>query len=351
MGVNRVVNTKLFSLISYLREPGGASIEKLEEELNISRATVYRYLNILEKEMGLPVGIETRNRKSYYFFDMEDPYVGKNIYENLPYLKEDFLFTKDEKTLLEYLFSNTRETVPSLRSEIDNLHEKVKVLMSFAGHVTNDDEEVNSKLPHSGVRKIHTFNSLPKRSEVDKMDILSMLCDAVVSKRVCTVTYKAPNGNPKTYDIKPLVVFSYEGGFYTIVETNKYDNAITLAIERIQSLEVKDETFEKKNDIDISSRLTDPFGIIAEAKEFKAEIKVFKNYVQYVKDRAWPENRVAFSDALEDGSVIMTVITSGKYELIRWVRYMGDNVQLLGPDWILDELKESIHELDKQYNG
>ena len=42
-------------------------------------------------------------------------------------------------------------------------------------------------------------------------------------------------------------------------------------------------------------------------------------------------NRVSFSPPDENGDVVMHVITSGKYELTKWLRYMGDEVELIKP--------------------
>ena len=80
------MNVKLYSLIRYLQKPGGVSIKDLMDSLNVSRATIFRYLDALQ-EMNLPVTNEIRDRKSYYFFDMEDPIISRNVFENIPYLK------------------------------------------------------------------------------------------------------------------------------------------------------------------------------------------------------------------------------------------------------------------------
>lgn len=161
------MNIKLYSLIRFLQRPGGVSVDELGDELNVSRATVFRYLETIQ-EMNLPVTNEIRNRRSYYFFNMEDPLIGRNVFENIPYLKDDFMFDKDEKMLIEYLFSNTEATVPTLRPDLKKLHEKMKVLLSFAGHVVDDESETSTDdwvIKRRSVRKIASFNDLPKKAK------------------------------------------------------------------------------------------------------------------------------------------------------------------------------------------
>ena len=347
------MNSKLYPLIRYLQRPGGVSIKEIEDELNVSRATVFRYLETLQ-EMNFPITNEIRGRKSYYFFNMEDPFIGRNVFENIPYLQDDFFFDKDEKLLIEYVFSNTEATVPTLKKDLQKLHEKMKVLLSFAGHVTDSVDETTpnsneSVIKHNAVRRIASFNDLPKKSERNKLETISLLCDAVAKKKVCVVTYKAVNKTEsKTYRFMPLVVFSYQGGFYTIGETDKYDYTCKLAIERIEKIEMLDETFKRKTDIDIPWIMTDPFGL-AQGDQFEAQIQIPKDSIQRIKDRDWPSKRVKFSEPAEDGSIIMTVITSGEFELIRWLRYMGTEARLIKPDWIVEKLKTSIHDLAEIY--
>ena len=347
------MNIKIYSLIRYLQKPGGISIEELGDVLNISRSTVFRYLDTLQS-MNFPVTNEIRNRKSYYFFDMGNTLIGKNVFENIPYLRDDFFFDKDEKMLIEYVFSNTEATVPTLKKDLQNLHEKMKVLLSFAGHVSDSVENSVSNseenvIKHTAVRRIASFNDMPKKSEKNKLPMISTLYDAVAKKKVCVVTYRAVNKTEsKTYRFMPLVVFSYQGGFYTIGETDKYDYTCKLAIERIEKIEMLGETFKRKTDIDIPWIMTDPFGLV-QGDQFEAQIQIPKDSIQRIKDRDWPSKRVKFSEPAEDGSIIMTVITSGEFELLRWLRYMGTEARLIKPDWIVEKLKASIHDLAEMY--
>ena len=79
-------------------------------------------------------------------------------------------------------------------------------------------------------------------------------------------------------------------------------------------------------------------------------IKVRKESVENIKAKAWPEERVTFSRPDEDGSITLKIITSGEFELIRWLRYMGPEVKLISPDWLVEKLKESIGDLNRNYD-
>lgn len=347
MGKGKIVNTQILALIRYLQSPLGRTVPQLVEDMGVSRATIYRYLVTIQ-EMGLPLTSENRGREVYYFFDMNNPLVGKNIFESLPFLKDDFVFDKDEKLLIELLFSNTDATFPILSNRINDLHEKMQTLLSFAGHVSDSEKIIPIKIDRRGVSIVHSFIDLPKKKEGDKMDIITALCDASFSHKVCTVTYRSKADTVKTYDIMPLIVFSFQGGIYTIAETKSYDYWCKLAIERIEDLEVKNERFTRKTKLDVEYTLTDPFGII-QCDQFEIKVQVDKNNAQYLMDREWPKDRVNFSEPDENGNVIFSCITSGEFEVLRWLRYLGSGAKLISPPELVEKLKESIRDLSNTY--
>ena len=245
-------------------------------------------------------------------------------------------------------FTNAEGTIPTVSKRIDTLHKKMQTLLSFAGHVSQTEEIVQTKEDRRGVSVVHSFIDLPKKSEGDKMNIISTLCDAAFSHRVCTVTYRSNDQTAKTYDIMPLIVFSFQGGIYTICETKKYDYWCKLAVERIENLETTDEKFERKTTLDVVYTLTDPFGII-QCDQFKIEVLLDRTNAQMLMDRDWPNDRVSFSEPDENGNVVFSCITSGEFEVLRWLRYLGSGAKLISPPELVEKLKASIKDLEKTY--
>ena len=343
----KLVNFQLYALIRYLQAPGGKTVGSLVSLMGVSRASVYRYLRVVET-MGFPLTSETRGREVYYFFDMEDSHIARNIFNNLPLLKDDFYFDNDEKLLIEFLFTNAEASVPILRDRINGLHRKMQTLLSFAGHVADVDENEQVSLERMAVSVVHSFFDLPKRNESDKTQIISMLCDAVRQHTVCSVVYKATEDRTECYDIMPLTVFTWYGGTYTVVETREHDSWSKLAVERIESLTALKEHFERKAGFDLEYSLCDPFGL--ERKEpFEIEVLLDEPNAKSLMQRQWPQGRVSFSKPDSDGLVHFKCVTRGESEVLRWLRYMGDGARLISPEWLVTDLKRSIGELETRY--
>ena len=343
----KLVNFQLYALIRYLQAPGGKTVGNLVSLMGVSRASVYRYLRAVEA-MGFPLISETRGREVYYFFDMEDSHIARNIFDNLPLLKDDFYFDNDEKLLIEFLFTNAENSVPILKDRINGLHRKMQTLLSFAGHVADVDENEQVSIERLAVSVVHSFLDLPKKSESDKTQIIFMLCDAVRRHTVCSVVYKLTEDRTECYDIMPLTVFSWYGGTYTVVETREQDCWLKLAVERIESLTVLEEHFERKTGFDLEYSLCDPFGL--ERKEpFEIEVLLDEPNAMSLIERQWPQDRVSFSEPDSDGLVHFKCVTRGESEVLRWLRYMGNGARLISPEWLVIELKCSIENLETRY--
>ncbi len=343
----KLVNFQLYALIRYLQAPGGKTAGTLVSLMGVSRASVYRYLRAVEA-MGFPLTSETRGREVYYFFDMNDSHIARNIFDNILLLKDDFYFDKDEKLLIEFLFTNAESSVPILKDRINALHRKMQTLLSFAGHVADIREDDMVSPERNGVSVVYSFLDLPKRSESGKVEIISMLCEAVRRHMVCSVVYKVTEDRTEHYDIMPLTVFSWYGGTYTVVETRGRDCWSKLAVERIESLIVLKEHFERRTGFELEYTLCDPFGI--ESREpFEIEVLLDETNAKILMERQWPQDRVSFSKPDSSGRVHFRCVTRGEIEVLRWLRYMGNGACLISPEWLVKKLKVTIGEIDEQY--
>jgi len=145
----------------------------------------------------------------------------------------------------------------------------------------------------------------------------------------------------------PLVVFLYLGGFYTIVETVNHDYTSKLALERIEKLVVTEKTFVRKTKLDVMDMLSDPFGL-AQGDQFEATVWLAPSLVPYIDCRDWPSDRVTITKK-EDGSALFHVITSGDFEFVRWIRYLGPEAVLLEPDWLVERVRKDLETACEQY--
>lgn len=345
---------QLLAAAQLLSQESGVTKKELMERLSVSLSTAGRVLSALE-QLGYPIYEDEvrRGKEIVYHLDRDDD-VLKRVKHWLPVPSSEHLLSADDCLLLEFLF-RLASGIPSLQESVQQLQQHLGWLISYGAYACIEapglSEFVADATPKSVLPKImYTANELPKSANKQVQGFLSDLCDAVKNRYVCIVTYQAVGcDEPKSYPIMPLIVFSYMGGLYAIVETVNHQYTSKLALERIVTLEKTSKRFIQKTTWPVEDMLTDPFGLV-QTDQFEADIWLGKDLVPYIVCRDWPSDRATFSEPAQDGSVVLHVITSGAFELKRWLRYLGSDAELLSPDWLRKELVQSIDSLHQKYH-
>ncbi len=170
----------------------------------------------------------------------------------------------------------------------------------------------------------------------DKEEILEDLISAMLSHKVCRVIYHSFwDDKIKTYNIHPLHLFQRDGGFYFFTQINEHTDIRTLALERIKTLEIMDETFIRPNGFDPQELLDTAFNLtFEEPREYK--ILFSRNQARYIRERKWASDQKIKTQ--NDGRLLLTMTTSGWYDVKKWIMSYGSEAQVIEPV----ELKEEI---------
>lgn len=317
----------------------GASISELAKAMGVSVRTAYRRKEILE-ELKYPLYSEDKNGEVRYF--LNDDIDRMRWWQPLP--KVGFSF--EDTVLLEYLFTKASEN-PGLASSVKDLRRKIAPLVADGGYSVAEKESGAGEALKVAPVIIHDA-PVNKKYSADTLSFLHVMLQSIREKSVCVIGYDAAcNGSVRTFRIEPLTLFEHGGGLYAYVFQPYYGSIIILALERIRSLELTEESFESPAGFDAEKLLADPFGIVLEKKPFLARILFNADQARYVTEREWPAGTV-IEDG-EDGSIVLNVTTSGKYELIRWLMGYGASAEVLEPDWLRREVAEEIANMNERY--
>jgi proteasome accessory factor B len=164
--------------------------------------------------------------------------------------------------------------------------------------------------------------------------------DAIGEERRIQMEYFSVHSQKKkTYRVHPYRLMYYRGGLYLFGYVEEYDQIRTFAVERIESLETLDDTFEKPSDFSVESYLESSFGLIRE-DPFDVEILFKANIASYVRSRAWhPSQKVR---DVGNGEVVMTLHVGGEFELVAWVLSFGSSALVLSPDKLRKRIESEL---------
>ena len=172
----------------------------------------------------------------------------------------------------------------------------------------------------------------------DSREVLENLHDAILKRRVCRVSYRSPWAeSARQYNIEPLHFLPHRGGLYVISRMPYYDQLITQAVDRFESVEVTEEEFEPPDHLSVDERLSNAFGISSE-EPMDVVVRFTEEQAPYIRERIWHPSQDL--KELDDGRVELRLRAGGFYEIKSWVLSFGAAAEVLEPE----ELRAAVRE-------
>lgn len=328
---------RLEGLSRYLRmqamlERGtGATMAEMIGQLKISRATAYRYLKRLEEDGfalsdddTLPTG-EKRHR-------ILPPISGKKE-------SSHFRLQKDELIALHFIRGYARFFKGTeLAEDIDNVFEKISGSL---------DPKFHSLLDRVRGLFIPTLKFSKDYTGEEVSNIITDLTDAILGNITCTAVYHSfQDDRVRELRIDPLHFFEHNGGLYIFARVTDYDDIRMFAVERFKSVTQTEERFEYPEGFDPEERLDSAFTIFDE-EPTTYRIRFTAAQARYIEERIWAKGQTITKDP--DGSIVLTMTTSGRFDVVRWVLGYGANAELLEPADLRTEVGEALQKAGAFY--
>jgi predicted DNA-binding transcriptional regulator YafY len=324
----------LLIAVRLMTRPQGASLEELQEELGVSRRTVFRLKATLEQLINAPLD-EVDNllqKKKRYIFP-------KGFTLNLPMTSLSGLTTPELMALYAMRVGSGLFRNSDIGNDIDSAFEKIGKALSPA---TKDLLERYSSL----------FVSVPKNpkeysAHAESMEELSL---AILERKTCWIRYTSFSGEEireKSFEINPLHFFERDGGLYVFVVVPYYNHIRLLAVERIKSVERTDRSFPWPDDFNPEELLKKAFGVYWD-DPLTARIRFSPSQARYIRERSWAENQSI--EEQDDGSIVLTLETSGRWDVKKWVLSFGAEAELLEPVEMRQEIGRELMRTLESYS-
>ena len=310
---------KLIVLASKLASDEGVTIQEILRDNDMgynSRSCIYQDFYNLENSFGLTPYKTEKNRgksgrEAIYRIDKEE----------WNEFKSEFLtrtFSDKERRRLSFMLESIGSLSPLVTVSKDDIIPK---LNSIIGDISTDSAK------YGGYFNLETTN------------ILDTLLEAQETKELLYITY-----NEERKQLFVIKCFVFSGGTYCYV-MNQEGKSYMLSVQRIERVE---RQLKKKNnpypkpDVDIEKALSDPFGIVRERDEFDVVVKLSDGQGYYEKEKIWPDS---VKIEREGDHWLFKVRTCGIYWLKRWVMSLGNEAELLEPEWLRTKIRSEIENM------
>lgn len=265
----------------------------MSEGIELSKRTFHKWRIAIEEMFGLI--IENENRGQYRFY-----------IENADELKNG--------TLRSWLFNTL--TVNNLL--LDNMSIKNRILL----------EEI------------------PEGQEY-----LPIILKALKKNQLLTMTYQSYwRDESNTFEVEPYCLKMFRQRWYLVARSPYYNKIMIYALDRIDSLEPTDVTFPYPEDFSPQEYFADCFGIIVDA-DYKPEdvrLKVSAGQANYLRSLPLHESQEEI-DRKPDYSIFQLCVRP-VFDFQQALLSMGEDVEVLAPQWLRDEMAEKIKRMNHKYN-
>ncbi len=309
-----------------MSRPGGVSIQEMARELETDRRSVYRLRDTMES-MFFPIYEDRDELDGKMRWKIQDEYLRKLPNITIPDLRLSF-----SEILSLYLLKGGASNIfqgSELNIELERAFHKICQLIPE--HMLQQIKKIQAVF-RSGSKMGKDYRG--------KKDIIDSLTLAMLEQRTCLAHYFAfYDEQSRNFRIQPLCFFENKGGLYIFVHVPRYESLRILAVERLVQLELTDEHFTYPQDFDPDALLESSFDIVFD-DPIQVSIWIAKGQARYVLERTYfQDQQVQYH---EDGSIIITLQTSGWDDVKRWVLGFGPQAVVLEPQELREEICQEL---------
>jgi predicted DNA-binding transcriptional regulator YafY len=325
---------RMLRAVDLLSTLAGATKQELADHLGVDKRTVKRLLGLLE-ELNFPVYDEQDSPSDEKTWRMVDIYVMKLPNITLP----DIRLTLPELISL-YLMKGEANLFhgTEIQKRADSAFRKLSFFMP---------EGLSRQL--AKIQTLFVPSSKFAKDYTGKEKIIDGLRRGMIEQKRCAVKYHSfRSGKRRDYDLDPLRFFENNGGLYIFAYITAYDEIRTLAVERIERMQVSDISFNYPEHFDPEKLLSSAFGIIFD-KPIQVKIRFSRGVAPYIRERTWAQNQ-RITENEDDGSIVLEMETCGWLDVKRWVLFYGMHAEVLQPQEMRNEIVEELTNCLGQYH-
>lgn len=296
-------------------------IQKLAaHDVNADRKTIYQDINEL-RSFGMDILTEQDGRKYYY-------YLGARDFE-LAELKLLVDAVQSSRFISEHRSRELIRKIESLASKHDasQLHRQVLI----SGRVKTMNESI-----YYNVDKLHAAINADKQ-------IKFRYYDWDLNKKL------QPRYDGKWYKMSPWALIWDDEMYYLVVYDGKHNNVTHYRVDKMKEISVLDDAREGKDafkGFNLADYTKSLFGMYV-GEETRVTLECENYMVGILIDRFGKD---IFIVPVDDKHFQTTVTVAVSTHFLGWIISLGDGVRLVGPDRVVEQMKDMIKQISQKYD-
>ena len=285
------------------------------------------------------------------------PVSKRQIYADIEYMKSDEGFSAPIKSYqygtrkyLRYSRDFSIMATPISETELSQLQVAITSLHKYKGLPFYDwIDELLTKLQFKlGVRHDdENIIGFEQNKEMIGLRFLSDIINYTLKHIAISIIYKPYNKDEIVWTIHPYYLKQYNNRWFLMGWNEQYNDLSIVPLDRIQLVEQSDKKFRPNKDVDFDLYFNNIIGVSIEdnMEPVKIELQFSRNRFPYVLSKPLHHSQEIVSE--EDGLIQITVIPNK--ELISQLLWFGDDVEILSPESIREEISKKIESMSEKY--
>ncbi len=171
---------------------------------------------------------------------------------------------------------------------------------------------------------------------------LQPLLQAIQARRVVSLSYrKFKSEGADALHVQPYLLKEYRNRWYLIAWNNDRNDYRTYGLDRMESVEGQDESFELRGDFDADHFFKHSFGI-SKSTESPQDVRVRCNQLEYEYLSAQPVHPSQQLTRIEEDVYELQLHVLVTFELVHFLLGLGAAVEVIAPE-SLRERMEAVH--------
>jgi predicted DNA-binding transcriptional regulator YafY len=323
---------RLYKIEQILHDRRNASFAELQEELEVSRATLKRDLQFLRDRLNAPI-IYDRDANGYRF-DVPDRYAPKH---QLPGL----WFNASEIHALLMMQQLLEEVQPGLLGpHIAPLQTR---LQSLLGSVSSGDQ---GKAPADIAKRVRILHAHKRRTELRHFELIA---STLLKRRRLKIRHFSRGRNEESErEISPQRLVHYRDNWYLDAWCHLRQDLRSFAIDAIRSADILEIAADEVAETELNRVLAAGYGIFSGSETEWAKLKFQPEQARWVMEEQWhPQQRTALE---ADGSLILELPYANPTELVMDILRHGSGVEVLGPESLRNTVKLELKAAVENYD-
>lgn len=301
MNTHRV--QRVLNLLTLLLSGRAFTVDRLAEQLDVTRRTVFRDLSVLE-QAGVPFEYDRSAKRYKLRRDCFVPPINFSVQECLALM---FLIQKVLQEGLAPDFAAASRAAIKLESALP---------AALREHCETSLVKMNFRMP-------------PVSALDGWQDHLEVLREAAVGQRKVQIEYEAPD-KPSCGDCLHPYLITFLGRAWYVIGYSEAQTAVrTFKIERMLKCQPTEQPFDLDQPFDLTEYLGNAWQMIRGSERHHVKLQFTAKVATNVEEVIWHKTQTTLRT--EDDGLIFEVDVDGVDEISWWVLGYGDQVTVLEP--------------------